>query len=227
MRQTSFDLHKLGWKAFEDLIDCIFREVMGQSCQSFAVGPDGGRDAAFYGQWRTQCGECLSGSFAIQCKHSSKPEQNLTYSTIQEELVKIGRLAAAGLADNYIFVTNLILSAENEKIARSAFITAGAGKAFIYGSGWVNAQISENPRLRRLVPRLYGLGDLIQIITHQAFRQASETLEYLAPDLDCFVPTESYRKCAHALRERGFVLLLGEPGSGENDDCKSPGPVGS
>ena len=215
MPQTSFDLHKLGWKAFEDLIACIFREVMGQSFQPFAVGPDGGRDGAFYGQWKTQCGECLSGSFAIQCKHSSKPERNLTNSTIQEELVKIERLAAAGLADNYIFVTNLILSAEIEEKAKSAFVAAGAGKAIIYGSRWTNAQISEKPRLRRLVPRLYGLGDLTQIMTHQAYRQARETLEYLAPDLDCFVPTESYKKCAHALRDCGFVLLLGEPASGK------------
>ena len=188
---------------------------MGQSVQSFAVGPDGGRDGAFYGQSKTPCGELLSGSFAIQCKHSSKPERNLTGSTIQNELAKIESLAAAGLADNYIFVTNLILSEETEKKSRKAFALAGAGKAFIYGSRWVNAQISENPRLRRLVPRLYGLGDLTQIMTHQAYRQACETLEDLAPDLACFVPTESYRKCAHALSECGFVLLLGEPGSGK------------
>ena len=188
---------------------------MGQSFQSFAVGPDGGRDGAFYGRWKTQGGEHLSGSFAIQCKHSSKSERNLTNSTIQEELVKIERLAVAGLADNYIFVTNLILSGEIEEKARSDFVAAGAGKVFIYGSGGINAQIFESPRLRRLVPRLYGLGDLTQIMTHQAYRQARETLEYLAPDLDCFVPTESYRKCAHALRERGFVLLLGEPACGK------------
>ena len=210
-----FDLHKLGWKAFEDLIACVFREVIGQSFQSFAVGPDSGRDGAFFGQWKTQHGIILSGSFTIQCKHSSKSGRNLTASTIENELAKIEHLAVDGLADNYIFVTNLEISGKFEEIARRAFVAAGAGEVRIYGSRWINAIISENPRLRRLVPRLYGLGDLTQIMTHQAYRQARETLECIAPDLACYVPTESYRKCAHALRECGFVLLLGEPGSGK------------
>lgn len=44
----SFDLHKLGWKAFEDLVVCIFRDLMGQTFQSFADGADAGRDGAFH-----------------------------------------------------------------------------------------------------------------------------------------------------------------------------------
>ena len=188
---------------------------MGQSFQSFTVGPDGGRDGAFYGTWEAQCGDILSGNFTIQCKHSSKPERNLNNSAIQDELAKIEHLAADGLADIYILVTNLKLPGNVEKTARHAIQAAGAGTARIYGPRWIDAKISENPRLRRLVPRLYGLGDLTQIMTHQAYRQARTTLEYLAPDLVTFVPTDSYRKCAHALRECGFVLLLGEPGCGK------------
>ena len=212
---TSFDLHKLGWKAFEDLTACIFREIMGQTFQSFSVGPDGGRDGAFCGEWKTQDGEVLSGTFTIQCKHSSKSERSLSDSLIRNELSKIRRLSANGLVDNYIFVTNLELSAGLEETARNAFIKAGAGTASVFGPEWINAQISENPRLRRHVPRLFGLGDLTQIVTHQAFRQARELLDSLAPALDCFVPTEAYQKCARALREHGFVLLLGEPASGK------------
>ena len=183
MPSTPFDLHKLGWKAFEDLVACIFREVMGQSFQSFTAGPDGGREGAFYGTWETRCGDTLSGSFTIQCKHSSKPESNLTDSTIQDELVTIEHLGAEGLADVYIFVTNMRLSGNVENTATRAIQAAGAGTARIYGPRWIDAQISENPRLRRLVPRLYGLGDLTQIMTHQAYRQARSTLEHLAPDL--------------------------------------------
>ena len=188
---------------------------MGQSFQSFTVGPDGGRDGAFYGTWEAQCGDILSGNFTIQCKHSSKPERNLNNSAIQDELAKIEHLAADGLADIYILVTNLKLPGNVEKTARHAIQAAGAGTARIYGPRWIDAKISENPRLRRLVPRLYGLGDLTQIMTHQAYRQARTTLEHLAPDLVTFVPTDSYRKCAHALRECGFVLLLGEPACGK------------
>ncbi|ECM9762036.1 hypothetical protein YL54_26055, partial [Salmonella enterica subsp. enterica serovar Typhimurium] len=66
-----------------------------------------------------------------------------------------------------------------------------------------------------MVPRIYGLGDLSQIITNQAFRQAKSVLDSIAPDLACFVPTEAYRRCAHALRDHGFVMLIGEPASGK------------
>ena len=212
---SSFDLHKLGWKSFEDLVACIFRDIMGQSFQSFAEGPDGGRDGAFYGKWQTSREQHLDGSFVIQCKHTSKPAANLTQTIFDKELKKIRRLSERGLADNYIFVTNYILPAEMELAARSAFNEAGASTATVYGSDWLNSMVAESARLRRLVPRLYGLGDLTQIVNHQAYRQARELLDYLAPDIECFVPTESYRKCARALREQGFALLLGEPASGK------------
>ena len=215
MSFSSFDLHKLGWKAFEDLVACVFRDIMGQSFQSFAEGPDGGRDGVFYGAWQSDSGQYLSGSFVIQCKHTSKPGSNLTKAIFETELAKVRRLADKDLADNYIFVTNHLLPAETEHAARDAFVQAGAGTAFLYGYEWLNSQVTESSRLRRLVPRLYGLGDLTQIVNNQAYQQARELLDYLTPDIECFVPTDSYRKCARALREQGFVLLLGEPASGK------------
>lgn len=212
---VSFDLHKLGWKAFEDLVACIFRDMMGQTFQPFADGVDGGRDGAFRGQWTPRGGENMSGTFVIQCKHTSKPGKAMPASVVEDELPKVARLAAEGLADNYILVTNHALPAEAAKDAEAVFEKAGAGRAVVYGPEWIAQTIAERPALRRLVPRLYGLGDLTQIVTHQAYRQAREVLEALAPDLDRFVPTEAYRKCAHALKEHGFVLLLGEPASGK------------
>lgn len=170
MPPISFDLHKLGWKAFEDLVACIFREVMGQTFQSFAEGPDGGRDGAFCGNWSPQGGSNMFGSFTIQCKHTSKPSKPLPASTIDDEIPKVVRLAALGLSDNYILVTNHSLPAETVMAAESAFVAAGAKRAAIYGAEWLDAMIADRPSLRRLVPRLYGLGDLTQIVTHQAYR---------------------------------------------------------
>lgn len=212
----SFDLHVLGWKSFEDLVGCVFREVLGQSVQVFSDGVDGGRDAAFKGSWiSTSSNIQMAGSFCIQCKHTSKPSQKLTIATIEEELEKIERLTKSGLCDNYILVTNHQLPAGIAEKAEATIVSAGAKEAVIFGSEWLSKIISENPKLRRLVPRLYGLGDLTQIITHQAYRQAREVLDSIAPDLACFVPTGAYRQCAAALREHGFVLLLGEPASGK------------
>lgn len=212
----AFDLHVLGWKAFEDLVACIFRDILGQTLQVFAEGADGGRDAAFHGTWNPEStSSSFSGSFCIQCKHTSKPSKNLSLNTVDEELCKVARLATAGLCDNYILVTNHTLPGGVAEQAESRIIDAGAKTARIYGNEWIANIIAENPRLRRLVPRLYGLGDLTQIVTHQAYRQAREVLDSIAPDLSCFVPTGAYRQCAHALREHGFVLLLGEPASGK------------
>jgi len=211
-----FDLHVLGWKAFEDLVGCIFSDILGQTIQVFAEGADGGRDAAFSGIWHGSNEDVvLSGSFCIQCKHTSKPAQNLSITIVQKELEKVKRLTSKGLCDNYILVTNHQLPAGISEKAEEAIISSGVKVAKIFGAEWISKTISERPRLRRLVPRLYGLGDLTQIITHQAYRQAREVLDSIAPDLACFVPTAAYRKCAGALHEHGFVLLLGEPASGK------------
>jgi len=211
-----FDLHVLGWKAFEDLVGCIFGDILGQTVQVFAEGADGGRDAAFRGIWTgTNADVALSGSFCIQCKHTSKPAQKLSMKTVEDELMKVKRLTEKGLCDNYILVTNHQLPAGVSEKAEEAIVSSGAKVARVFGTEWISKVISESPRLRRLVPRLYGLGDLTQIITHQAYRQACEVLDSIAPDLACFVPTAAYRKCASGLREHGFVLLLGEPASGK------------
>ena len=215
MSPISFDLHKLGWKNFEDLTGCILKEVMGQSFQRFSEGPDGGRDGAYYGNWMPREDEILSGSFTVQCKHTSKFGKSLPKSVINQEVPKIRKLVSLGLADHYLFVTNYTLSAGQEQKARNLIIESGAESAHIFGADWINSKITEHPKLRRLVPRLYGLGDLTQIVTHQAFRQAQEVLNSLVPDLNCFVPTAAYKKSAHALSEHGFVLLLGEPASGK------------
>lgn len=211
----SFELYKLGWKAFEDLTGCIFREVLGQTLQVFAEGTDGGRDAAFHGTWIVDAHENFSGTFTIQCKHTSSDSKSLTKNIIQEELPKINKLFNKGLCDNYLFVTNYSVSAKKAESLEKQFIEAGANTAKIYGSDWINKVISENPRLRRLVPRIYGLGDLTQIVTHNAYAQSIGVLEFNISDLNCFVPTDAYRKSAHALNECGFVLLIGEPASGK------------
>lgn len=216
MQSIQFDLHKLGWKAFEDLVSCILKETFGQTFQVFSDGVDGGRDGAFYGTWSgTGFGDDISSSFTTQCKHSSKQDMKLSKGVVSDELPKIERLVTKGLADVYLLFTNCSVSAETAAVMEEDMRKAGAKFARIYGAEWINHSISLHPSLRRMVPRIYGLGDLSQIITNQAFRQAKSVLDSIAPDLACFVPTEAYRRCAHALRDHGFVMLIGEPASGK------------
>jgi hypothetical protein len=212
-----FDLHKLGWKSFEDLVACVLRETLGQTFQVFSDGVDGGRDGAFYGCWTsTGPADTMSGSFCVQCKHTSKAETKMSLSIIENELPKVKRLAATGLADAYLLFTNCSLSAETAAALEEEIRKAGAKQAKIFGAEWLNQSIATKPSLRRLVPRLYGLGDLTQIVTHQAYRQARGVLQSIAPDLECFVPTDAYRQCAHALKDHGFVMLIGDPASGKS-----------
>jgi len=80
---------------------------------------------------------------------------------------------------------------------------------------WINQQIGERKRLRMLVPRLYGLGDLSEILDDRAYTQATKLLASLQEDLSKLVVTGAYRRAAIALEDHGFVILIGEPAAGK------------
>ena len=210
-----YDLHLLGWNSFQQLCLTIAREVLGQTVQSFLDSNDAGRDGAFAGSWTPASGEPLSGKFVIQCKFSSKAGYLLTKSDITDEIPKVRKLVANGLCDIYVLMTNAGLSAKQEARIRTELIGAGAKHVLLYGATWIEDQIKENTRLRMLVPRVYGLGDLSQILDERAYAQARAVLESLREDLAKVVVTNSYRKAVDALDEHGFVLLIGEPAAGK------------
>ena len=78
-------------------------------------------------------------------------------TTVEGELEKVRRLTENRLCDNYILVTNHHLPAGISVKAEEAIISSGAKEALVFGTEWISKVISESPRLRRLVPRLYGL----------------------------------------------------------------------
>ena len=65
-----------------------------------------------------------------------------------------------------------------------------------------------------MVPRIYGLGDLSQILDDRAYRQAKALLASLRDDLSKVVITSAYRRAVEALDQHGFVLLIGELAAG-------------
>lgn len=210
-----YDLHRLGWNSFQQLCLTIAREVLGQTVQSFLDSNDAGRDGAFSGSWSPSQGQHFSGNFVIQCKFSSKAGGLLTKSDIADEIPKVRKLVSDGLCDVYILMTNAGVSAKQEAQIKAALNDAGVRDVLIFGSTWIEDQIRENTRLRMLVPRVYGLGDLSQILDERAYAQARAVLESLRDDLAKVVITESYRKAVNALDEHGFVLLIGEPAAGK------------
>jgi hypothetical protein len=210
-----YDLHRLGWSSFQQLCLTIAREVLGQTVQSFLDSNDAGRDGAFVGYWTPALGQHFEGNFVIQCKFSGRPGYLLKKSDMKGELPKVSKLVADGLCDVYVLMTNAGVSAKQEAHIKSALIDAGAKHVLILGPTWIEDQIKENTRLRMLVPRLYGLGDLSQIIDERAYAQARAVLESLREDLAKVVITDSYRRAVGALDEHGFVLLIGEPAAGK------------
>lgn len=210
-----YDLYRLGWHSFQQLCLTIAREVLGQTVQSFLDSNDAGRDGAFVGVWTPEPNLHLSGNFVIQCKFSNKADYRLTRSAMADEIPKVRRLVAGGLCDIYILMTNVGVSAKQESQIKSDLIGAGVQQVLIFGSTWIEDQIKESTRLRMLVPRVYGLGDLSQILDERAYAQARAVLESLREDLAKVVITDSYRKAVNALDEHGFVLLIGEPAAGK------------
>jgi len=215
--EVTYELHTLGWKAFQSLCVTIVGEIWGQSIQSFFDSKDGGRDGAFHGRVTFKTEEILEGSFTVQCKFTSKPDKPLNLSSLRDELTKAKRLAAKGLATNYFLFTNHSLTGTQDERLQQAFLAIPGIKHFAtYGRERISQMIHESSRLRILVPRIYGLGDLSQILDERAYAQAKEVLSSLGDDLAKFVLTDAYRRSAKAIVDHGFVLLLGEPASGKS-----------
>ncbi|NOT23097.1 MAG: hypothetical protein HOP22_10285 [Nitrospiraceae bacterium] len=210
-----YDLHNLGWHSFQQLCLTIAREIFGQTVESFLDSADAGRDGAFTGTWIPSQGEALSGRFVIQCKFTSRRDKNLTQSDITDEVAKAKRLVKGGRCDCYILMTNAGLSGSVAQDVELLFKKAGVKQVVMFGSTWICDKIRENKRLRMLVPRIYGLGDLSQILDNRAYQQAKALLASLREDLSKVVLTAAYRRAAEALDRHGFVLLVGEPAAGK------------
>lgn len=210
-----FQLHTLGWHSFQQLCLSVLREILGQTVESFLDGNDGGRDGAFSGNWSPQRGESLSGKFVVQCKFTGRAGYSLRPSDLSDELSKAARLVARGRCDSYILMTNAGVSGDTELRLREQFQLIGVSQMLVLGSTWIEQQIREHKELRMMVPRVYGLGDLSQILDERAYSQATAVLESMRDDLAKVVVTSSYTKAAKALNAHRFVLLIGEPAAGK------------
>lgn len=215
----AFELHSLGWRAFQDLCVAVLREVWDcQSLQAFADSNDGGRDGAFHGLWRpAPCRPDLpDGPFVLQCKFTARRDETLTLSIMRDELSKVRSLVERGLCRSYMLLTNARVTGESQAAINAALKARGVEYPETLGGSWLNQTIAKSRKLRMFVPRVYGLGDLSQILDERAYEQAKALLEYLKEDLSTFVVTDAYHRAAAAIRDYGFCLLLGEPAAGKS-----------
>lgn len=199
----------------------MLRTVWGQSAQAFADSNDAGRDGAFYGIWHDPPSgaglrEFLRGPFVLQCKHTKRADSTLAESDLSEEFSKVPGLVERGLCRSYVLMTNARVTGSSEEKIRARLREAGVEHPLVLGGQWVCDTIAAHRELRLFVPRVYGLGDLSQILDERAYTQASALMAAARDQVATFVITEPYRRAALALHDHGFVLLLGEPAVGKS-----------
>ena len=210
-----YRLHSLGWSSFQQLCLTITRESLGQTVEAFLDSHDGGRDGAFAGEWTIDGKEDLSGPFVIQCKFTGRAHHSLRASDLSDEIDKAAKLVDGGSCRSYVLMTNAGVTGTQAAEISARLKAVGVEYVRIFGSTWICQQILENKRLRMLVPRVYGLGDLSQILDERAYAQARSILDSMRDDLAKVVVTDAYRRAAQAIDRHGFVLLIGEPASGK------------
>lgn len=79
----TYDLSKLGWKAFQDLACTVSAEVLKRPVQTFLVSKDGGLDGAFLATWDA---DGTTHKSTLQCKFIGKPGATLSLSSLKNEL---------------------------------------------------------------------------------------------------------------------------------------------
>ena len=217
----TFELHTLGWRAFQDLAAAVMRTVWGQSAHAFADSNDAGRDGAFYGVWHDPPGAAgprdrIDGPFVLQCKHTKRAGSTLPESGLEKEFEKIPPLVERGLCRSYVLMTNARVTGNAEEKIRGRLREAGVEHPHVLDGQWICDTIAAYRELRLFVPRVYGLGDLSQILDERAYEQTWALMDAARDQVAAFVITEPYRKAAQALQDHGFVLLLGEWGVGKS-----------
>ena len=218
MTANGFQLHTLGWRAFQDMGQVVLRDILGQELEVYSDTNDVGQDGAFAGQAAPVAAGALSGihgAVVAQMKHTSRAGAHLTLSDLADELPKVARLVSRRLCESYILLTNFKVTGKVAAEIKEKLRACGVSHAIILGAEWLSQTIRDSPRLRALVPRVYGLGDLGQILDQRIYAQTLALLDSLQDDLATFVVTDGYRAAIEALDNHGFVLLLGEPGAGK------------
>jgi hypothetical protein len=213
-----FDLHQLGWFAFEQLCRTICREVYGQPVEAYTPGRDHGRDGTLLGLWHA---DGRPARAVLQCKHTGTPNRNLAVRNIESELPKIRRHAAAGRCDVYVLMTNAKVSAPAAEAIDERVRSSGVDQVIVHGYDTICELLAEHKALRAQIPRLYGLGDLTEILDERAYAQGQAVLAAMHDDLARLVPVAAHHAAHQALREHRFVLLLGRPGSGKTSIAAS------
>ena len=119
---SDYDLNRLGEREFEHLAQALIKKIIGLGTITFGDGPDGGREATYFGKapYPSQC-EQWDGHWIFQAKyhnlnaigHDAARKQILV--DLRSELEKI-TLKYKRDCQNYILIT-----AQSQKLVKNEF----------------------------------------------------------------------------------------------------------
>jgi hypothetical protein len=207
-------LHTLGWKAFQDLCAQVSQEILNRPVEIYREAQDDGQDAVFLTKPRKRARAGYEAT--IQCKFTSAANRRLRPGDLKKEEDHITALATDGRASTYILMTNMSVDASVAAEIKHRLRALGVLHPHVFGREFLILAIRTSARLRALVPRVYGLGDLSLILDERQAIQTKALLGHMEPTLKVYVPTTPHRQAVRSLANHKIVLLLGDAATGKS-----------
>ncbi len=211
---TDLALHTLGWKAFQDLCAQTCEEILKLPVEIYREAQDGGQDAVFLS--RNRKGKKLPMPATIQCKFTSRAASGLKPFDLKREENHIISLKNEGQVETYILMTNMTVDGPVAVSIKKRLRELSVIHPHVFGKEFLTRVIRASPRLRALVPRVYGLGDLSTILDERQATQTKALLGHMLPTLSVYVPTRPHLQAVRTLAKHHIVLLLGDPATGKS-----------
>jgi hypothetical protein len=205
--------HTLGWKNFQDLCAQICGEVLKRPVEIYREAQDGGQDAVFLSK---KTGDTVSTSATVQCKFTSKAGRSLKKSDLTAEESSIAELVISGEAQIYVLMTNMSVSGPVALDIKKRLRELGVAHPYVFGKEFLTRTVRTSARLRALIPRIYGLGDLSIILDERRAVQTQALLGHMMPTLRVYVPTKPHVQAVRTLAKHHIVLLLGDAATGKS-----------
>lgn len=149
---------------FERLVVQVMRKLFGPGVQSFATGPDGGRDALFHGTAERfpSTNSPWVGKTVGQAKHTNAVNDHFSNpnfsgptdsSVMSEEIPRLKALVERGDLDNYILFSNRRLGGKTGPAMVQRLSVEGGlpeERIFLGGIEYLDVMLHEYPDLVRL-----------------------------------------------------------------------------
>jgi len=217
-----YNLDKLGWFNFEQLIGCLLRNIIGPGLSVFSGSNDEGRDATFSGNVRFPSNkDATKGEWIFQVKHRQWEARGVANvrselkSTLGKELEKVCE-KHNHQCDFYVFITNCPLTASNKDYLLAIINSQDTIETgFVFGEADIEQLLDVHPKVVRAFPQIMGIGQLRELVNWGIGQRSLSYLRQVQEELDTFVVTDAYLKALELLSEQHFCVISGAPKMGK------------